>query len=194
MTLGFDTSGPHCAAVLLRDGAVVASAADDMGHGQAEHLVPMLERILAEANVGWADLDRIGVGIGPGNFTGIRIAVATARGLALALERPAVGVSSFRAIEHGRAEPHLAVVPGPRDQRYIAPPGEPPSLVTLAEAQAHGLPLREPPPPAQLVEAIARIAAAADVTDLPPPAPLYVKPADAAPPRDPAPRILQDDA
>jgi tRNA threonylcarbamoyladenosine biosynthesis protein TsaB len=68
-----------------------------MARGQSERLVPMLEDLLAEGGVAWRDLDAIGVGIGPGNFTGIRIAVATARGLALGLRVPAVGVTGFDA-------------------------------------------------------------------------------------------------
>ena len=69
-----------------------------MDRGQAERLLPMLEEMLAEAGVGWRDLDGIGVVTGPGNFTGVRLAVAAARGLALALGIPAVGVTVFEAL------------------------------------------------------------------------------------------------
>ena len=69
-----------------------------MDRGQAERLLPMLEELMAEAGAGWTALDGIGVVTGPGNFTGVRLAVAAARGLALGLGIPAVGVSIFEAL------------------------------------------------------------------------------------------------
>ena len=88
--LAFDTSAAHCAAALLCAGKIEVRV-DEMARGQAEHLMPMLEEVLAAQGLTWADLDAIGVGTGPGNFTGIRISVAAARGLALGLGIPAVG-------------------------------------------------------------------------------------------------------
>ena len=85
LVLGFDTSAAHCAAALLCADRVVAQHAEDMGRGQAERLFPLLEELLAEGGVTWRDLTALGVGTGPGNFTGIRISVAAARGLALSL-------------------------------------------------------------------------------------------------------------
>ena len=58
--------------------------------------MPLLEDVLAEAGIGWRDLAAIGVGTGPGNFTGVRISVAAARGLALGLGIPAIGVTRLR--------------------------------------------------------------------------------------------------
>ncbi len=193
LVLGFDTSAAHCAAALLSGDGVRAEKAEEMGRGQAERLMPLLEEVLAAGGAGWADLDRIGVGIGPGNFTGIRISVSAARGLALALDIPAVGVSSFDAIGLGQSDPHLAAVPAPRDQLYIRPPGAAPRLATQLEAEALGLPLILSPAPQDLAARIARAAAAARDTALPP-APLYIRPADAAPPREAPPVILDDDA
>lgn len=95
--LGFDTSAPHCAAVLLCGACVLADAYEEMTRGQAERLIPMLEEVLAKGGAIWQDIDAIGVGIGPGNFTGVRIAVSAARGLALGLGIPAVGVSALEA-------------------------------------------------------------------------------------------------
>ncbi|MYM57054.1 tRNA (adenosine(37)-N6)-threonylcarbamoyltransferase complex dimerization subunit type 1 TsaB [Thalassovita mangrovi] len=194
LVLGFDTSAAHCAAALLSGDRVIAARTEDMGRGQAERLMPLLEDVLKEAGFGWADLDAIGVGVGPGNFTGIRISVSAARGLALALDIPAIGVNSFEATSLHETEPHIPVVPAPRDQLYAAPAGEAPRMITLEDAKALDLPLLAASSPARLAENIARIAAARVPGDGVSPAPLYIKAADAAPPRDPAPVILSDDA
>ena len=75
----------HCAAVLISGDHVLAQRHEPMEKGQAERLMPMLAEMLAEAGLGFGDLARIGVGTGPGNFTGVRISVAAERGLALGL-------------------------------------------------------------------------------------------------------------
>lgn len=98
--LAFDTSGPHCAVVLLIGENIAASRCEDMGRGQAERLFPMINEVLADEGAVWEEFDAIGVGVGPGNFTGIRIAVSAARGLALSLGIPAVGVSGFEALRY----------------------------------------------------------------------------------------------
>lgn len=183
MILSFDTSASHCAAALASGDRTLAVRSEDMARGQAECLLPILEAVLAEAGVHWADLTRIGVGIGPGNFTGVRIAVSAARGLALGLDIPAVGVSTFAAIHHG--EPGaVAAVPAPRAHVYLCPPGGVPALVPLAEAGG-AVTLDDP---ARLAERIGRVAGTA--APGPRPAPLYVRPADAAPSAAPPPVIL----
>ncbi|MFT5362649.1 MAG: tRNA threonylcarbamoyladenosine biosynthesis protein TsaB, partial [Dinoroseobacter sp.] len=73
MILGFDTSGPYCGGALWAGGEIIAAKHEDLAKGQAERLMVMLEEILAQAGVAWCDLEALGVGIGPGNFTGIRI-------------------------------------------------------------------------------------------------------------------------
>lgn len=192
LILGFDTSAAHCAAALLCGEQVLAVRAIEMGRGQAEHLIPLLQDVLADAGVTWADLDRIGVGVGPGNFTGIRISVSAARGLALALDVPAVGVSGFETVAMVHPAPHIAVLPGPRGMCYVQAPGAQPKLVPEQEARDTTLPVAHLPAPADLAVAIARVAARrADKPDEPP-APLYLKPADAAPSRDRPPVILDD--
>ncbi|MHA6345530.1 tRNA (adenosine(37)-N6)-threonylcarbamoyltransferase complex dimerization subunit type 1 TsaB [Roseivivax sp. CAU 1761] len=181
--LAFDTSAAHCAAALLSGDRIRALRAEEMARGQAERLVPLLEEVLDEAGARWGDLDRLGVGIGPGNFTGLRIAVACARGLALGLGRPAIGVSTFDAI--AAAPKALPAIPAPRGQVYIRRPDAAPELVpgdSLTE------PLAWPPAPAELALRIARIAR--DHAPGAAPAPLYLRPADAAPARDRPPRIL----
>lgn len=187
-TLGFDTSAAHCAAALLCGPRVVARRAEEMTRGQAERLMPLLEELLAEAGIGWADLARIGVGVGPGNFTGTRLAVAAARGLALALEVPAIGVSGFQVISHGETRAHVAAIPAPQDHLYIERPDGTQAALPRAEAEALGTPLRLLPAPEEMASRIALIAAQA--TPGAPPAPLYLRGADAAPGRDVPPRIL----
>ena len=92
-----------------------------------------------------AEVGRIGVGTGPGNFTGLRIAVSAARGLALARGIPAIGVSTFEVIHHG-APGALAGVPAPRGQLYVMAPGTEPRQV----AQEAALDAVLPPAPAAL--------------------------------------------
>ncbi|MGB0440483.1 MAG: tRNA (adenosine(37)-N6)-threonylcarbamoyltransferase complex dimerization subunit type 1 TsaB, partial [Paracoccaceae bacterium] len=178
MILAFDTSAAHCAAALLSGDHVVARRGLAMSRGQAEALVPLLDDVLAEAGVTYGALTRIGVGIGPGNFTGIRISVACARGLALALGVPAVGISTFQAIRQGVAGA-TAAVPAPRGQVYLDQGGRPYQVASHEAPPDATLP---PADPADLAIWIAQAAAIAPVREAP--APLYARPADAAPPRD----------
>jgi tRNA threonylcarbamoyl adenosine modification protein YeaZ len=209
--LAFDTSGPHCAAALLWRHKVILRT-DAMARGQAEHLIPMLEEMLADAGLSWRDLDGLGVGIGPGNFTGIRIAVAAARGLALGLQKPAIGVSSLEALAYGNSNV-VACMPAPRGQVYVqafvAGADRAPGMATLALNDMPRIPARAEPgvvgpgaasvgelifapavePRFPMMEAMARIAADRLRSCTERPAPLYLRPADAAPPRDAAPAI-----
>ncbi|MDX1782116.1 MAG: tRNA (adenosine(37)-N6)-threonylcarbamoyltransferase complex dimerization subunit type 1 TsaB [Thalassovita sp.] len=196
LVLGFDTSAAHCAAALLSGDRVIAVRTEEMGRGQAERLMPLLEEVLAEGGADWSDLDAIGVGIGPGNFTGIRISVSAARGLSLALHIPAIGVSSFEAIALGLDRPAIPAVAGPRGQAYVAPEGQMPYLASgdeiAAMAQDTVFATGKGDDLACNIAQIAR--SRLSDPDLSPPAPFYIKAADAAPPRDPAPVILSDDA
>ncbi len=189
--LAFDTSAAHCAAALLRGGQIVVSVAEAMSRGQAERLMPLLEEVLAQAGCSWADLDAIGVGVGPGNFTGIRISVSAARGLALGLNVPAVGVSGFDALGDIAPDDHIPAVVAPRDQVYVQTADSPARLIPLEEAKALG-PLYFCPDPAAQAQAIARVAARRWDTETLPPAPLYVRPADAAPSSDTPPVLLDE--
>ncbi|MTI03096.1 tRNA (adenosine(37)-N6)-threonylcarbamoyltransferase complex dimerization subunit type 1 TsaB [Roseibium sp. RKSG952] len=187
--LAFDTSAAHCAAALLRGGEIAVSKAESMTRGQAERLMPLLEEVLAEADCNWQDLDAIGVGVGPGNFTGIRISVSAARGLALGLAVPAVGVSGFEALADLAPDGEIPVIVAPRDQVYVQLPGSSPQLKSRDEAESLG-PLFNCSEPASQASAIARIAAQRWATVQEPPAPLYIRPADAAPSRDVPPVLL----
>lgn len=99
--LGIDTSAAACSAALWRDGTVVAAERQAMARGHAEALMPMIERVLASAALGYRDLAAVAAVAGPGAFTGLRIGLAAARGIALAAGIPAIGVSAFAAIAAG---------------------------------------------------------------------------------------------
>jgi len=188
--LAFDTAGPWCAACLA-DGDTATVRVDDMPKGQAEHLMPMLEEVLAAAGIVWADLHAIGVGTGPGNFTGIRISVASARGLALGLQIPAIGVTHLEAQVYGKPGPVTAVIPAPRNHAYLQHFGDAASAPELVDTTDPRLtdPVA-PLDPAALIQTIARMAADRAATPQPRPVPCYVRPADAAPPKEQAPQII----
>jgi tRNA threonylcarbamoyladenosine biosynthesis protein TsaB len=207
--LAFDTSGPWCAAALLLPDRVIQRH-ELMEKGQAERLMPLLEEVLAEGGIAWSDLGALAVGTGPGNFTGVRIAVAAARGLALGLGIPAVGVTRLEALAYGLPRPVLVVEDARRGevyaQEFLERGPDAAELtevldITLARgrtafvgsagaemAKAWGQqPVQSP---YSLAEAIARIGAARAATPQPRPAPFYLRGADAAPPADPPPVIL----
>ena len=104
--LAIDTALAACSAAVLDTeyGGIVASESLPMLRGHAEALLPMLQRVMQQANFGFSDIDRIAVTTGPGSFTGLRVGIAAARGLALAAEKPAVGLSTLSAY----AAPHIA--------------------------------------------------------------------------------------
>ncbi len=121
LILSIDTSGPYVAvgASHFSDKAQFV----EMARGQAERLGPMCQDVLADCNLGWADLDAIAVGVGPGNFTGIRIAVSFARGIALGLGIPSIGVSAFEIMKHGHDVSNrlLVSLPAPQGKAYVQP-------------------------------------------------------------------------
>ena len=102
--LGFDTATTACSAALWAGGEVIAHRRIEAGGRHAETLVPMLREVAAEGDTTLAAVDRFAVTIGPGSFTGIRIGLATARGLALALKRPLIGLSTLEVLAAGVPE------------------------------------------------------------------------------------------
>lgn len=123
MILGFDTSTSATAAALLLPDGRAFEARDDPGPddrpGHASRLLGLLERVLAEGGTGWEDVARLAVGIGPGGFTGLRIGVATARGLAQAHGLPIAGVGSLHALAARRPDV-AAVLDARRGEVYAA--------------------------------------------------------------------------
>lgn len=130
--IGIDTA-TSATAVALRLGDAVAELRDDPpagAHpGHATRLLGMAEELLCGAGIGWSQIDLIAVGLGPGTFTGLRVGVATARGLAQSLSLPLVGASSLAAL----AEPAL-------DGAASAEPAPAESAAGVAAERSRGLP------------------------------------------------------
>jgi len=106
--LALDTASSWCAAAIFDSGAdaVLAEISENIGKGHAEVLMDYIGQVVAQAGIAMSDLDRVAVNIGPGSFTGVRIGVSAARGFALALARPAIGVSAFDALAAEAAISH----------------------------------------------------------------------------------------
>ena len=94
--LALDASRAACSAAVLRDGKIVAAEGTAMARGQAEAMMPMVADVLAKAGLQAGDAAIVAVPVGPGSFTGIRIALSAARGLALATGARIVGIDGFR--------------------------------------------------------------------------------------------------
>jgi tRNA threonylcarbamoyladenosine biosynthesis protein TsaB len=108
--LGIETSSRRGTVALVEAGRVIVWVATEAPGGHAPHLLGMLDQVLASTSWSKTALDRIAVGVGPGSFTGIRVGIALAQGVALGLARPVIGVGSLRAMS--RATP--AEIPGSR--------------------------------------------------------------------------------
>ena len=98
--LAIDTALGACAAAVLdaRLGEILASESLPMLRGHAEAIMPLIARVMDAAFVDFALLDRIAVTVGPGSFTGLRVGIAAARGIALAAGKPAIGLSTLSAL------------------------------------------------------------------------------------------------
>jgi tRNA threonylcarbamoyl adenosine modification protein YeaZ len=98
LVLALDTALAACsAAVLDSQRGLLASKSIPMLRGHAEALLPVVEQVMDAAGVVFSSLDRIAVTVGPGSFTGLRVGVSAARGIALAASKPAVGVTTLAA-------------------------------------------------------------------------------------------------
>jgi tRNA threonylcarbamoyladenosine biosynthesis protein TsaB len=96
--LAVDTALGACSAAVLDDDTVRAHALEAMERGHAEALPPMVQAVMREARLQFAELDRLAVTTGPGTFTGQRVGLAFMRGLRIALKRPLVGITTLQAM------------------------------------------------------------------------------------------------
>ncbi len=162
IVLGFDTATASSAVALrLADGRT-SEARDDPppgAHpGHATSLLDMAHVLLGQAGLGWRDLNRIAAGVGPGTFTGLRVGVATARGLAQSLSIELLGVSSLQAIAHSALEDEgaahdrvVAVIDARRGEAFIAAYERSEGIAPHALLEPRAL------APADLAAAIARV-------------------------------------
>lgn len=125
--LAIDTAANLCAACVwdTATGAERGRSVADLGKGHAEYLMTTIAEALEAAGCTYADLGMLAVATGPGSFTGVRVGVATARGLALALKIPAVGISTLDAIAAEAAASHpgrrvLVAIAAGRGELYVA--------------------------------------------------------------------------
>jgi tRNA threonylcarbamoyladenosine biosynthesis protein TsaB len=122
--LGIETSTTSVSVALVERGQVILERAHDRPKQSAERLLPLIAELLSEAGWHRTSLERLGVSVGPGSFTGLRVGIACAQGLSLGLGVPLVGVSSLRAM--ARAVPaslsgvRCAVLDARRAEVFVA--------------------------------------------------------------------------
>ena len=173
-----------------------------MLQGHQERLAPLVSEVVAESKVAFRDIDRIGVTVGPGSFTGLRVGLAFAKGLGFALDVPVLGLDSLEAIVASapREGPGLALIDARRGQAYVRRfdgaralgPSEAVTVESLSQGErpawiaGPGFGLAASIWPDAIVDdraaadpvALARLAAAADPTANPP-EPVYLRAPDA---------------
>lgn len=119
--LALDTALNACSVALVEDGQVLARQSEPMMRGHQERLALMVQEVMAKAGLAFCALDRVAVTVGPGSFTGLRVGIAFAKGLALALDRPCIGIGSLQALAASVPSKGLvaAVIDGRRGQLYL---------------------------------------------------------------------------
>ena len=119
--LALDTAQNACSVAVVRGSLVLAMASEPMVRGHQERLALMVQEVMAKAGLAFADLDRIGVTVGPGSFTGLRVGMAFAKGLALVLGKPCIGIGCLPALAASAQDAGLvaAIIDARRDQVYL---------------------------------------------------------------------------
>ncbi|WP_269515062.1 tRNA (adenosine(37)-N6)-threonylcarbamoyltransferase complex dimerization subunit type 1 TsaB [Brevundimonas subvibrioides] len=202
--LVIDTALESCTAAVFENGARLGIRSEVMARGHSERLGGFVRDAVAEAGGGFEAIDRIGVTVGPGSFTGLRVGLAFAQGLGAALDRPVVGVSTLAALARSADQGHgttAAVIDARRGQVYLqtfvdgraASDPQALELATAIAVLARGGPWRlvgsgaaliDPsarPAPSLSPEALAALTEGLTPGDHPP-RPLYLRAPDATPP------------
>jgi tRNA threonylcarbamoyladenosine biosynthesis protein TsaB len=126
LILAIDTALDACAAGVLDTGAgkLIARESQAMKRGHAEALMPLIARVIKESGITFAALDRIAVTTGPGSFTGLRVGLSAARGIALAANKPVVGLTTLTAyaapvVGQNAEQPVLSAIDARHDHVYF---------------------------------------------------------------------------
>ena len=119
IVLGLDTCLNACSVAVLDGERVLAWRSETMARGHQERLAPMAQAVMADAGLAFDRLERVGATVGPGSFTGLRVGVAFAKGLASALSRPAVGIGTLEALAAGASGLVAVAIDARRDQIYL---------------------------------------------------------------------------
>ncbi|EAU40955.1 probable O-sialoglycoprotein endopeptidase protein [Fulvimarina pelagi HTCC2506] len=138
LILAIDTALDDCSAAVFdaRANLVLGKRTERIGRGHAERLPAVIDAALAEASSEFSDIAMIAVTIGPGSFTGVRVGVAAARGYALALAIPAIGVTTLEVMAEAvrRDTPVLAVHDAKRGEVYALLMGADGEILKAPEA------------------------------------------------------------
>jgi tRNA threonylcarbamoyladenosine biosynthesis protein TsaB len=125
LILAIDTALDACAAAVLdtSTGKIIAQESQPMKRGHAEALMPLLARVMKASGVAFAAVDRIAATTGPGSFTGLRVGLSAARGIALAAGKPVVGVTTLTAyaapiVSEDRGHPVISAIDARHDHIY----------------------------------------------------------------------------
>src|SRR5689334_19522232 len=126
LILAIDTALEACAAGVLDTdkNRLIAQESQAMKRGHAEALMPLVARVMKEAGIPFASLDRVASTTGPGSFTGLRVGLSAARGIALAANKPAIGITTLAAYaaphvsEHGE-HPIISAIDARHDHVYL---------------------------------------------------------------------------
>ena len=196
MLLVFDATAGRCAAAVFDGDMLVTESSDAMTRGHAERLFPLIGECLAAGGLSYADITAIAVCTGPGNFTGARIGVAAARGLALSLGAPSIGVDRFDAAAEGTADDVCVRLEARGGAAHLAKYRDGAPVGSAETVQADDIEGFIGDTPVLRVEeadlaSIARVALRRLASgDQPRPAPRYLKPANAALPAQAPPPII----
>lgn len=217
--LAMDTATAACSVALWQNDQVTHRTFTPMARGHASALLPMIESLLQDAAVTIADLDGFAVSVGPGGFSGLRIALSTARGFAVATKKPVVGITTLEALAAAvgpQDHPVLCALDAKRADLYaqaFSPEGQPLCAPTAALPQdclglvsaskliiagdsfarlapqcaERGIEAIESPhslPDAAFIATLAAEKLQNTPQDIPRPEPLYLRPPDAAIPKN----------
>src|SRR6476661_4799128 len=126
LILAIDTALDACAAGVLDTdaGRLIAQESQPMKRGHAEALMPLIARVIQQSGIAFAALDRIAVTTGPGSFTGLRVGLSAARGIALAANKPVVGVTTLTAyaapvVSQNAEQAVISAIDARHDQVYF---------------------------------------------------------------------------